>query len=88
MGWLANAVLVVVVVDEGLHDVVSVVLELIRRKNFAIGLGFDLVVVVIRCWLLRLHEDGCGNILYDNSGTSSAVLFGGALIYGRVSSVC
>lgn len=80
--------LFVFVVDEGLHDdVVSVVLELIRRKNFAIGLGFDLVVVVIRCWLLRLH-DGCGNILYDSSGTSSAVLFGGALMYGRVSSVC
>lgn len=84
MGWLANVVLVVVVVDAGLHDVVSVVLELIRRKNFAIGLGFDLVVVVIRCWLLRLH-DGCG---YDSSGTSNAVLFGGALMYGRVSSVC
>lgn len=79
--------LFVVVVGEGLHDVVSVVLELIRRKNFAIGLGFDLVVVVIRCWLLRLH-DWCGNKLYESSGTSSAVLFGGALMYGRVSSVC
>lgn len=41
--------LFVVVVGAELHDVVSVVLELIRRKNFAIGFGFDLVVVVIRC---------------------------------------
>lgn len=58
---------------------------LIRRKNFAIGFGFDFVVDTTR--RLRLHADELvlllvvfGNILYACSGTSRAVLFGGGFI--------
>lgn len=67
--------------------------KILRRKNFVSTPGLDLVAVVADVWLaptlwLRLHAAAAGYTLYACSGTSRAVLFGGALTKVLVISAC
>lgn len=79
--WLANVLLLLLFSwDFGL---------LIRSRNFASGLCFDLLLIVVALAALRW----CFMCMVDASdiklnGTSKAVLFGGGRMYERVISAC